>query len=69
MKTQHFDEQSAELHFAFAELLTINNALNEVCNGLDDFEFETRMGAEKADVLSLLASVGKVVELMQKSKA
>jgi hypothetical protein len=40
------------------ELLLLNNALNEVCNGLDLREFETRMGASPDEVQTLLGVVG-----------
>lgn len=29
------------------ELLIVNAALNEVCNGIEVFEFETRIGANR----------------------
>ena len=34
----------------------LNNALNEVCNGVDikDWEFATRLGCTRAEMLSLL---------------
>jgi hypothetical protein len=48
--------------FTADELLIINNALNEVCNGIDIDEFGTRIGASTVEVRSLLASVGNVIE-------
>jgi len=36
------------------EAITLNNALNEVLECLDDAEFSTRMGATKDEVLKLL---------------
>jgi hypothetical protein len=36
------------------ELRTLRQALNEVLNGIDIFEFETRMGATRAEVDALL---------------
>ena len=33
---------------------TLVNALNEVCNGIDIFEFETRLGASLDEVKSLM---------------
>ena len=43
-----------------AELLIVNNALNEVCNGIsiDDFEFSARLGAEREEARALLRRVG-----------
>jgi hypothetical protein len=42
-----------------AELALINNALNEVTNGLhiEDWEFETRLGASREEARSLLSEV------------
>jgi len=41
------------------ELTMINNALNEVCNGVDimDFEFQTRLGWDRSELRSLLDQV------------
>ena len=39
-----------------SEVLLINNALNEVCNGvhIDDAEFSTRLGASRDEARRLL---------------
>ncbi|POZ50385.1 hypothetical protein [Methylovulum psychrotolerans] len=37
-----------------AELLIVNAALNEICNGIAVFEFETRIGADRNYVATLL---------------
>jgi hypothetical protein len=37
------------------EAVTINNALNEVCNGIDVPEFETRMGCKETEARKLLS--------------
>jgi len=39
------------------ELTIINNALNESLELLEDFEFETRMGATKQETRDLLKKV------------
>jgi hypothetical protein len=40
------------------ELRIINNALNEVCNGIDlEGEFDTRMGCTVAEARELLAKI------------
>jgi hypothetical protein len=36
------------------ELIIVNNCLNEVCNGRDLFEFETRIGASKEEAHQIL---------------
>lgn len=43
------------------ELEILNNALNEVCHGLDIQEFATRMGAEKGEVLKVLHRVAEAL--------
>jgi hypothetical protein len=39
------------------ELIIFNNALNEVCNALDQSEFSTRMGVEPEEARALLRNV------------
>jgi len=41
------------------ELLIVNNALNEVCNGIDidDFEFSARIGTDREEARALLGRV------------
>jgi hypothetical protein len=49
MKVKDFGRSSANLELSRSELILVNNALNEVCNGVaelsDDSEFATRLGA------------------------
>lgn len=40
------------------EAQMINNALNEVCNGIDVEEFETRVGWPRARLSELLSQIG-----------
>ncbi len=44
------------------ELGVINNALNEMANGVDiaDSEFQSRLGGSRPDVRQVLAEVGDV---------
>lgn len=53
------DDQPIELQLTRGDLLLINNALNEVCNGvrIDDFEFETRLGVSRDEARQLLRRV------------
>jgi len=46
------------------ELLIVNAALNEVCNGIEVFEFETRIGANRERVAALLREVGLLLDKM-----
>jgi hypothetical protein len=49
--------------FTHEELVVINNALNEVCNGLsfDDDEFQTRIGYSRETAQKLLQKVSKAL--------
>jgi hypothetical protein len=44
------------------EFVGINNALNEICNGvqIDDAEFQTRLGVTRDDLIALLAQFSVV---------
>lgn len=55
-------ENSADINITENELLILNSALNEICNGIDIAEFETRIGAEKDDVFALLNKIGIVLD-------
>jgi hypothetical protein len=39
------------------ELSALNNCLNEVCNGINLFEFETRVGASREKVREMLKTI------------
>jgi hypothetical protein len=39
------------------ELIMIGNCLNEVCHGMDLFEFETRVGASKEETCRVLEQI------------
>ncbi len=56
----------AEIEFGHDELLVLNAALNEVCNGIDVFEFETRIGAERAKVEGLMREIQAVLDQIEK---
>jgi hypothetical protein len=49
--------------FTHEELVVLNNALNEVCNGLsfDDDEFRTRIGYSRTMAQSLLKKIAKAL--------
>lgn len=50
------------VEFDRQELLIIHAALNEVCNGIALFEFETRMGAKREEVARLLEETGRLLD-------
>ena len=49
--------------FTHEELVVINNALNEVCNGLswDDDEFQTRIGYSRATAEKVLEKIARTL--------
>jgi hypothetical protein len=50
--------QSMKVELTKDELGIINNALNEVCNGIDlEGEFDTRMGCTVEEARALLAKI------------
>jgi hypothetical protein len=49
------------------QLLILNSALNEVCNGLDLWEFETRMGVDRPTAKALLAEIHSLILKMRES--
>lgn len=68
MVREHVDGQArtARLVLDEDELVLIANALNEVCNGveIEDFEFSTRLGADRDEARALLAAVGVVLDAL-----
>jgi hypothetical protein len=60
------DGDSATIRLSKVELGLVNNALNEVANGVDiaEFEFKTRLGESREDVRQLLREVGVVYREM-----
>jgi len=65
MKIQSFNEAAAEVAFPVDELYIINNALNEVCNGIDlRGEFDTRMGCTVEEARELLRAVYSLISEM-----
>jgi hypothetical protein len=52
------------LEFSRAELILINNALNEVCNGvnIEEWEFPIRLGASRDEAQALLQKIHALLE-------
>jgi hypothetical protein len=61
MKHLRIGSSLVEISISRDELLIINNALNEVCNGIEVPEFETRIGATMEMANALLQSFGKLM--------
>lgn len=62
MKTKILSVTQIILTVSKEELLLINNALNEVCNGLDIPEFTARLGAEREEVLVILRQIQEILD-------
>ena len=54
MELKKFDAQSVSLVLSLDELVTMAQALNEVCNGIYVSDFETKMGSDEIETLQLL---------------
>ncbi|MFI7419552.1 hypothetical protein [Nonomuraea sp. NPDC049684] len=52
------------------DALAINNALNEVCNGvhLDDWDFQTRMGVERDQARTVLRAISDSIAAMREQR-
>ena len=62
MELKRVNENGALIALTTDDLLTICNAINEVCNGLDIPEFATRMGVEREVALDLLRNANAIYE-------
>lgn len=56
--------EKSQVSMSRDEFLIVNAALNEVCNGIAVFEFETRIGADRDRVAALLKEVGALLDRM-----
>jgi hypothetical protein len=58
------DDGALQIEVTRDELLMINDALNEVCHGiqLEDWEFSTRLGVERSEAQQLLSEVSEVLK-------
>jgi hypothetical protein len=62
MKLESIDTKEAIIRFSLDEMIILNNAFNEVCNGLDIHEFSLRVGAEREEVAELLSAIGAIID-------
>lgn len=51
---------SALVRLSFDELTALTNALNEALEHLDEWEFDTRMGAGRVEVEELLKAMSQI---------
>jgi len=66
MEILKIDTDGATVRLSKAEIGVVNNALNEVANGVDigEFEFKTRLGASREAARQMLREVGAVYREM-----
>jgi hypothetical protein len=61
MKIKKFADSGALVELSSGEIVAINNALNEVCNGIGlGDEFETRIGCTTEEAKRLLLEVSRL---------
>jgi hypothetical protein len=65
MQIEQIGKETTTIRLSKEELVIINNALNEVCNGLDLNEFSTRMGETRKNVEELLFQIRKIIDAME----
>jgi hypothetical protein len=60
------DAEGVTIRLNRSELGIVNNALNEVANGVDisESEFKTRLGESRSDVRQLLTEIGAVYRVL-----
>ena len=65
MQVNQTSKDSATVSFTVAELILLNNALNESLNGIEAPAFETRLGAPRRDAEALLLQVDSLLDKMR----
>ncbi len=68
MQIRESDPSRVVLELTQNELILVNNALNEVCHGLDIPDFATRLGAGWDELEALRRQISKALEGMMKQK-
>lgn len=62
MELVNLKGRSAVVILNESELLVLNAALNEICNGIDVQEFDSRIGSSKESVADLLGEIGGILD-------
>jgi hypothetical protein len=65
MRVDQITSEGAIILVTKEELVTLSNALNEVCNGLDLPEFATRIGTSREEAESLLSTLSELYDRMR----
>jgi hypothetical protein len=66
MRIRESVESRIVLELSRNELILVNNALNEVCHGLDLPDCSTRLGAGRDELEALLGQITRALESMTK---
>lgn len=61
MKLLKRDGTAYTVELSEAELMLLNNALNEVCNGIEVAEFHSRLGATENEAQALLKRINSLL--------
>jgi hypothetical protein len=56
--------ERSQISVSREEVLIMNAALNEICNGITLPEFETRIGSDRKRVTALLKEIGALIDAM-----
>lgn len=64
MKLIDSTKEQSQININRDELLIINSALNEICNGIEIVEFETRIGSNRDRVSVLLNEITVLLDKM-----
>ena len=69
MHLSNSTKNQADVRLTLAELLIVNNALNEVCHGIDLPDFDTRMGTSLENAKALLKQVGAAIAQVESAES
>ena len=68
MKVINLKRDKAELIISEEELYAIYNTINEVCNGIDIYEFQTRIGSSRQEMAVLMNELKEVLGHIDQAK-
>lgn len=67
MKVLNKTEEKFEVKITIEELLTIHQALNEVCNGITVIDFSTSLEATREEALYLMKQTEEIIRQSQEN--
>lgn len=68
MEVVEITRNQVRLSLAAGEVLLLNNALNEVLNGICVSEFDTRLGSDRANAQKLLSALTMLLDKMKEAR-